>query len=346
MHALIEIVYGLAGRTAVRVRPRPTGVSLVPVDLDGVSAADLARAARHTLARPRRTAAADTIPKVRVVLESMGTKRWVADDRVRDVRALKIIPPTGAPMATEADTSSLADDIQLQALLAHVAQAFDVEVAEDLGPDLATMGPRHGAKDASPKELAMLRAHDKLRQQALEIRRLDAEQRAPFTPSALAIGATSGGVALLIAGGLFVPPEVRPWVVGVAALALVGVIGTLGLRAWRRASNTTSLEAARTRASQAREAARQELTELAEKLARRGTDPDEVLGRITSAPMPAGLPAILHLESFSSADLQVLADLGRPALVFVDRRGLLFADDYAEFLVPLETPPAAPAREE
>lgn len=342
MHALIEIVYGLAGQGAVRVRPRPTGLSLVVVDLAGVSAADLARAARHTLSRPRRTAGAATIPKVQIVLESMGTRRWVADDRVRDMRALKIIPPTGAPLATEADTSSLADDIQLQALLAHVAQAFDVEVAEDLGPDLATGAPRHGAKDATPKELAMLRAHDKLRQQALEIRRLDAEQRAPFAPSGLAIGATTGGLALLIAAGLFLPPAARPWAVGVAATAVIAVIAALGWKAWRRANNTTGLEAARTRASQARESARQELTELAEMIARRGTDPDEVLGRLTSAPMPVGLPAILHFESFSSADVQTLAELGRPALAFVDRRGLLFAEDYAEFLVPLESPGTAP----
>ena len=66
------------------------------------------------------------------------THPTASNERTRDMRALKIIPPTGAPMATEADTSTLADDIQLQALLAHVAAAFDVEVPEDLGPDLAT----------------------------------------------------------------------------------------------------------------------------------------------------------------------------------------------------------------
>lgn len=337
MHTLAEIVYGLASRGPLRVRPRPTGVSLVPVDADGIGAAELARAARQTLASPRRTAGSATILKVQVVLESMGTRRLVADDRVRDVRALKIIPPSGAPMATEADTSSLADDIQLQALLAHVATAFDLEVPDDLGPDLATLA-RVGAKDASPKELAMLRAHDKLRHQALEIRRLDAEQRAPYAPPPLAIAVTAGGVALLVAAGLVLPHDLRRLAVGGAALALIGAIAGFGWRAWRRASNTTSLEAARTRASQAREAARHELTELAEKLARRGTDPDEVLGRLTSATIPPGLPAILHFESFSSADLQALAGLGRPAVAFVDRRGLLFADDYAEFIVPLETP--------
>lgn len=344
MHTLVEIVFGLADRSVARVRPRSAGVSLVRVDLPGLTAAELARAARHTLSRPRRTVAAAALPKVQVVLESQGTRRWVADDRTRDMRALKIIPPTGAPMATEADTSSLADDIQLQALLAHVAAAFDVEVAEDLGPDLATAAPRTAVRDASPKEQAILRAHEKLRQHALEIRRIDAEQRAPTAPSSVAIGATAAGVGLLLAAGLFLPASARPWAVTIAALVLIGVIGAWAWRAWGRASSGTSLEAARTRASHAREAARHELTEQAEKLARRGTDPDEVLGRLSSAPIPAALPVIVHLEAFSSADLQTLADLGRPALVFVDRQGLLFADDYAEFLVPLELsgPPTRP----
>jgi len=337
MHALTEIVYGLAGRAAVRVRPRAGGVSLVPVDLPGLTAADFARAARATLSRRRRQVASTTIPKVQITLENAQGQLLVADDRGRDVRAIKILRNSdGARMATEADTSSLADDIQLQALLAHVAIAFDVELVEDVGPALATILRTPGSKEATPKEQAMLRAHERLRKQALEIRRLDTAQRAPMLPMQQTVIVLVAALAIMILAGLTLPQSIRGWAMPLVSLAVIGGLGALAWTAYKKAGSTVSLEAARTRASQAREAAREELHELAETLAKRGADSDEVLGRFSSAILPPGQPAILSKESFTSADMQLLADLGRPAIVFVDKRGLLFAEDYAEALVALE----------
>ena len=335
MHKLTEIVYDLADRTALRVRPRLSGVSLVPVDSPGSTAADFARATRATLSRRGRQTTAKVVPGVHITLESAHGTLLVVDDRVKGRRAINILPAGGTQLVIEADTSSLVDDSRLQAVLAHIAVAFDIELVEDLGPGLATITRATSTKDATPKELAVLRAHDKLRTQALEIQRLHTAERTPTFPMVPTIGVLLTGLLIMVAAGLLMPGSRRSWAMPLISVLILSSLGVLGWRAWRKSGPVMDLETALVQVSQARETAREELSELSDTLARRGADPDEVIGRFSAGPLPAGLPTIISMETFTSVDMQRLADLGRPVIVFVDRRGLLFAEDYGEALVPL-----------
>lgn len=334
---VVEIIFGRKGAGPLRVQPRPAGVTLVPIDLPETTAAEVARAVRQTLGSARRTAATTTLPLVQVTLEDAGTRWTVVDDASRQIRGLKE-SRDGQARAIEADTSSLADDLRLEAILGRVASALSIEVTEDLAPALAW--GVSAQSDPSPKELAYQRAHDRARALAIEVRALDRQMHGPRMPGAnWAIGALVAFV-LLVGASMLLEADARRVAVPGLSLALIGVLLVFATKSWRRLAGQSSLEATRTRKAQEREAARREAREIGETLVKKGADPDEVAGRLSKRTPPPGVPALIHRGAMSTADVTALGDLHRQVIVFIDRPALLFADDYGDAV----RRPAAPVR--
>lgn len=356
---ILELLLGIDGSPALRLCPSENGLTIVPVDELGVTPIEIARALRQTLAQHERGAAKAKLRRVQISLQAGPSKLMVLDDQPRGVRAFRVETPGQAVVHFEARLGRLDDAPKLEALLVRIANAAGESVPEDLGPSLASvrrgaqiegavsggMNPPGGAvtsPQASPKELALVRAHEKARAAAEKVRGVDRALGLPAFSWGRWFLAGFIALASLIAVSLLVGPAWRHILVPIYLLAVLTAWIGYGVKTARALSKASALEAARAGLRDEREVARREEHELAETMAKKGADPDEVLARLRDRPASREAPAILGQADLSSAEVLELTGVGRQVILFVDRRALLLASDYPDALRTFQLMGTAP----
>lgn len=345
---VLELLLGIDGSPALRLCPSESGLTIVPVDELGVTPIEIARALRQTLAQHERGAAKGKLRRVQISLQAGPSKLMVLDDQPRGVRAFRVETPGQAVVHFEARLGRLDDAPKLEAMLVRIANAAGESVPEDLGPSLASVGRSAGTEgtvsggmnppggaitpQASPKELALVRAHEKARAAAEKVRGIDRALGVPGFSWGRWFLAGFIALASLIAVSLLVGPAWRHILVPIYLLAVLTAWIGYGVKTARALSKASTLEAARTGLRDEREAARREEHELAETMAKKGADPDEVLARLRDRPASREAPAILGQADLSSAEVLELTGVGRQVILFVERRALLLASDYPDAL--------------
>jgi hypothetical protein len=341
---VLELLLGIDGSPALRLCPSEQGLTIVPVDELGVTPIEIARALRQTLAQHQRGAAQAKLRRVQISLESGRSKLMVLDDQPRGVRAIRVETPGEPLVHFEARLGRLDDAPKLEALLVRIANAAGESVPEDLGPSLASVrvGQRPEGAAASPKEQALLRAHEKARAAAEKVRGVDRELGLPGFSWGRWFLAGFIALASLIAVSLLVGPAWRHILVPIYLVAVLTAWISYGVKTARALSKAAKLEEARAGLREEREAARREEHDLAETMAKKGADPDEVLARLRDRPAPREAPAILGQADLSSAEVLELTGVGRQVILFVERRALLLASDYPDALRTFQLMGAAP----
>ncbi|MFO0724602.1 MAG: hypothetical protein U1E65_12520 [Myxococcota bacterium] len=327
---ILEFIVAMDGGLPLRVAPNDRGLTIVPVDDLGATPIDLARALRQTLGQHRRVAAKQELRRVQLTIEVDGARMVVLDDQVRGTRTLFVEQRGKEPLRLEAQVGRLEDAPKLEALLVRIASAAKESVPEDLGPSLASIKP--GKKnDASPKELALFRAHEKARAAAEKVRAVDRAS----SVNTLSLGRWVAAGAVALTSLILVA-----WLVGEARAIVVPIYMTVLLAAWigygvrtfRALSEAAKLERTRDGLRAEREAARNEEHDLAETMAKKGADPDEVIAHLRERPASTECPAILGQRDLSSAEVLELTGVGRQVIMFVDRGSMIFVADYPEVL--------------
>jgi hypothetical protein len=342
---LMEIVLGLADGTAHRVVPRPSAVTVVPVDLENLSGEDVGRAVRDVLVQPRRSeAASKKVPFVRVTLENREVALVAADDAFQNMRLLTVEQKGKVPLLFEANTQSVVDDARLEVVLGRIATTLGTRSPDELGPALsAATGPGPSPSEASPKEQAYARAQAKAAARAAEIHALDDRMTRSVVPDWLWVASGVGGLGVLMTAVTLYYPRAKPIVLPLMVLLLCAGLAAYAWRALRELKTRSLLQETRLKLREERETARREAAELGETLRRKGLDPEEVLRRVRPDQPSASVPAILFRKETSTLEVTALADLKRQVVLFVDRLGVLAGEDYGDALRRIE-PAEAPAR--
>jgi hypothetical protein len=332
-----EIVVGLASGGALRVAPRPEGVTVVPVDLPEIRAEDVGRAVRDLLSSPRLDLSSQSkLPFVRVSLTAEDRELAIANDAFQHLRMLTERGPGGASLSLEANTQSVLDDARLEVVLGHIASSLGVASADDLAPALAHSGAKPGTESASPKEQAYARAHARAAALARQIRALDDRMTASVVPDWIWVATGVGGVFVLLTAIAFFFANAKAIVVPVLIAAFLGGLFAYTYRSLRELRTRDALQESRLRLREERETARAETAELAETLRKKGLDPHEVLVRLNGQTgTDAQVPTILFRAATSTAEITALGDLRRQVIVFVDKYGLLAGEDYGDAVRPM-----------
>lgn len=319
MLRLVEIIVGLEGGEAVKADVETKDdIHVAHVDPSaGVSAEDLARALRQTLSAPFRASARETVPFIRATLRDDNKEISVADDAYASLRMLTEIQGTSLPLIIEAETHPGRTDPRVDVILSRVAGAFDAQSPEDLAPLLSDTGQRSDLAALSPTENALVRAHAKARQLAREVQAIDDKMTASVVPDWIWVATGLGGVGVMMTAVVLFKPELRVFVIPAMVAVLLLGLAAYALVSWKELKTRALLSDARGRVRTEREAARAEVRQVRDRLAKKGVDPDGLLSRLSDAQIDTKIPTVLGRTVLSEDDRDSLRALGRQVLVFV-----------------------------
>jgi hypothetical protein len=337
-----EIVLGAAldpPRT-LRVQPNPSGLTLVPVDLAGLAASDVAAAIRETLAGSERRTLDKALPFLRITAAGDDVEVSIADDAALGLRLLTETRPGGVPLLLEARSDEDVDAILRRMALASGTADPEIMLAGLAGPGsaAATLGP-------SPEASAYLDAYRRASALAKEVRAIDDRMTASVVPDWLWIATGLGGVGVFLTVIALLYPDLRIYVV--PALTLFALLGfaAYGIRAFRELKVRADLQEQRRELRARREAARSEARERAAALASTGEAPETVLVGRGELRIPPSLPAIIGAARLGHEEMTRLAEEQRQTIVFMDRSAI--PQGAGEDLIRgLHTIPAGPSAPE
>jgi hypothetical protein len=299
------------GERLYGVVPRP-GLTVVTLPEASPNPEVVAEAWRAALSSP---APALGVVAVTVRAEAKGQTFTILDEHPR--RTMLEGAAGALPRALELDPEALEprtlDGLREEAL-SRIAAAAELSAIAHFAAAL-TQTEAHRGGAATPTEQAYVAARRKAEVLAQEVRGLDDQMTASVVPDWLWIATGAGGLGVFMTLIALMYPELR--VYSVLSLVVFSVIG-FGLYGWRaygELGTRARLLEVRAERRAAREVARGEAKEWAERLRQEGGDPDAALIRLEGLNLPPQLPAIVALPEPTLAALQALDLLGRQVVV-------------------------------
>lgn len=310
-----EIRLGGDDELLIRLEPRPTGVTVVPVRAP-LDAELLVRALRETLSAPRRRALSEMLSIIEIRFEDGAEHMLVQDDARRGRRVLALRTAGSEEQVLAAETHALGDAFATERLLRRIAEVFGLDTAADTSLALAR-GPHSAESPASPKRLAYQRAFEEVRAIGRNLDSIDRALAKPTRPNWLLVAAIVAGAALAATTFAVAWPRMAGPILGLTMVGLLVYLGRLGLHTLREIDGRKGLPDEMVALRAALDVARERALELAETLRRRGDDPDEILGGLLPSTPTNRAPSLLARTSVSSSELLSIEMMSQQALVLV-----------------------------